>query len=297
MKSVEVISTDENLFGESVKITNDCSFVPLDDGINHQFLKNTKTYFDVFFRGLSVNENETRTKNKQKYLHDIIRKPLEDYLHNLGNNRYVLLSLSALNNNQESNDEYVVSGYIKDFHMDITVFDVLNQKPVLGIGCKNMISSYNKNESNYIFNLCGECNNILSPLSGLNIKYFNFYMIFNRTPTYTKDGRITGWSKVEENTLKYVDNLMCSPDICGCRPSEMLMCVLSDGVIETNTIRNKEDYIKSHLGDYNISFSQIDFNFKSDLIYNNPHIFIQKIIDEIEEYDSKDKKIRSDIHS
>ena len=275
----------DNLFGEesdnkkiNIKTTN--------DDIDVQFKNNIYNHLNKFFLKSNI-KDITRSTDKQSTLHDIIREPLEDFLVNSGlYKKYHIVSLTERFSN---NGEFKVSGYIRCYNIDITIVETKTSKPIIGISCKNPISSYNKNKGNYMNDITGDSNNILNPISKETnqIKFFEFYLMYNYIPRFTGKDNIGGWDIIDDENIECFDNVMLPDKISGNRPHEFLLCVIQDDLLE-NKMEKVQEYMDIHKSLKNdIKFYKTHYKFKSDLIYNNPSLFIQKIINEIKEYDSK----------
>lgn len=275
----------ENLFGEetnnektNTKITN--------DDICIQFKNNIYNHLHKFFLKSNI-KDITRSTDKQSTLHDIIREPLEDFLISSGlNKKYHIVSLTEKFSN---NGEFKVSGYIRSYNIDVTIVETKTSKPIIGISCKNPISSYNKNKGNYMNDITGDSNNILNPISEKTnkIKFFEFYLMYNYIPRFTGKDNIGGWDIIDGENIECFDKIML-PEKTSCnRPYDFLLCVLQDELIESE-MKKVQEYmdIHKHLTK-DIKFYNTQYKFKSDLIYNDPSLFVQKIINEIKEYDSK----------
>lgn len=235
---------------------------------NLTFLKVIK---ESFLTCLNTSERSTA---KLKVLHGAIAKDIYDRL-NLVSNDYSIMSQGF-----GKGKEYKITGrYINNKAVDITIISKKTGKPMAGVAVKFVMSNYSQNSNNYFENMLGETANIRSA----NIPYFQIFIIPDIVPYYKKDGTLTKWENINEHHLsKYIKLAEDNADIYMHVPNKTLVFIIHIDEIKQSILFSKQDY-KSYFtnNEFSIELSNLTFNFKNNIIYNDYEKFAQHIQDTI----------------
>lgn len=227
---------------------------------NFQFLTTLKTSF------ISYLQTGARSNKKLCVLHGTISKDLQE---RLNDDTYSVYSLGY-----GIGKEHKISGRYVDKAVDITIAE--NNNPIAGIAVKYVMSNYSQNSNNYFENMLGETANIRCA----NIPYFQIFIIPDKIPYFNKDGEISKWETINKHNLnKYMKLSNDCIDSYLHTPNKTLLFIVH--IQEENTVNkitNKQEYENHYLNnDFNMTVSNLTFNFGNSIIYNDYDKFINKV--------------------
>ncbi len=227
---------------------------------NDRFLAILKESFITYL------QTGARSNKKLCVLHGAISEDLQE---RLGNKSYSVYSLGYGNGK-----EHKIQGRYVDKAVDITVKE--NKKPVAGIAVKYVMSNYSQNSNNYFENMLGETANIRCA----KIPYFQIFVIPDKIPYFDKDGDISKWEKINEHNLnKYIKLSNDDVDTFLHTPNKTLVFIVH--IQDQNAdakISNKKEYETYYLkNEFDMTVSNLKFDFGSAIVFNDYDKFIQKV--------------------
>ncbi len=228
---------------------------------NSQFLAILKKSFITYL------QTGARSNKKLCVLHGAISEDLQE---RLNDNDYKVYSLGF-----EAGKEKKINGRYVDKAVDITITE--RKKPIAGIAVKYVMSNYQQNSNNYFENMLGETANIRSA----KIPYFQIFIIPDSVPYFKKGGEISKPEKINEHNLKkYI--VLSKDDVNEFlhTPVKTLVFIVH---IQNNdvshTFADKKEYEEFYLNnEFDMTISDLNFDFGSSIIYNNYEKFIDKVV-------------------
>lgn len=222
------------------------------------FLEATKKSF------ITSLETGPRSNEKLKVLHGFIAEDLQNRL----GKEYIVKSLGFKDGKEEK-----ITGRYMDKNVDITV--IKNKKKIAGVAVKFVMSNYSQNSNNYFENMLGETANIRSH----NTPYFQIFILPEKLPYYKQDRTISKWETITSNNVdKYIKISEDNVDAFYHTPNKTLFCLLKIGDFAKKTPKTADEYKQYFFNnDFEIKYSSTQLNFKSQTIYNDYELFMQKI--------------------
>ncbi len=227
---------------------------------NSRFLDVLKESFITYLK------TNPRSNKKLEVLHGAISKDLQERL----GDKYSVFSLGF----EKGKEKKIIGRYV-DKTVDITVAE--NGKPIAGIAVKYVMSNYKQNSNNYFENMLGETANIRSA----KIPYFQIFIIPDSVPYFKKGGEISKPEKINEHNLKkYI--VLSKDDV-----NEFLHTPVKTLVFivhiqdndESHKFVDKKEYADFYINnDFDMTVSDLKFDFGNSIIYNDYDIFIQKVV-------------------
>ncbi len=231
----------------------------LNDKFMHQLTFSFRTYLN----------KDARSNEKLKNIHAFITETIKNQLNN------DTLTYYSLSNNSSNSKEFKVMGRYMDKLVDIAVCK--NNKPIIAVGFKYVMSNYKQNANNYFENMLGETANIRSN----NIPYFQIIIIPKIVPYFDKKNIVTKWEEINEyNIKKYAILSHDDTNIYFHTPLLTLLYII-DFEEHNRYIKNKEEYKKFYNDKVLITDDSFKNNhsmpFGSGVIVNNFEYFINKV--------------------
>lgn len=229
---------------------------------NKKFLEILKESFKVYLK------TGARSNEKLKIFHGKIANDISNLLSQYNStNLYTVSSLGYGNGK-----EIKIEGRYINKAVDITISK--NGKPIVGIAVKYVMSNYKQNSNNYFENMLGETANIRSN----NIPYFQIIVLLEEMPYYLQDGSIKEWEKITEHNLKkYLIMSEDNTEIFLHTPEKTLLYIVKYPTYKD--LKNKNEYKEKYLNfNFDFEYSDININFRNNIIYNNYEEFINKIV-------------------
>lgn len=220
----------------------------------------------MFLRVLSNSFNtylatSPRSNEKLKILHGAISTDLQNRI----GYSYTINSLGL-------SHEQSVPGRYMDKMVDIVVSR--KQKIIAGIAEKFVMSNYSQNSNNYFENMLGETANLRSN----NIPYFQIFIIPDKVPYYDNAKNITKWEEISIHNLdKYVKLSQDNADVFMHTPNKTFIGIVHLAECDNN-VRNFAQYkafYRIHKNE--ITWSEKNYKFGSNVIFNDYEEFIQKV--------------------
>lgn len=226
-----------------------------------QFLAVLKKSFIAYL------QTGARSNKKLGVLHGAISKDLQE---RLDDDKYSVFSLG-----HGMGKEHKINGRYVDKTVDITITE--NGNPIAGIAVKYVMSNYSQNSNNYFENMLGETANIRSA----KIPYFQIFIIPDKIPYFDKDGGISKWERISEHNLKkYIKLSDDNIEAFLHTPNKTLVFIVH--IRDKNAdikISSRQDYTDYYLhNDFDMSISELNFEFGSSVIYNDYTTFAQKVV-------------------
>lgn len=231
---------------------------------NDAFLKVLEESFKIY---LATN---ARSNKKLEALHGAIAKDLDRRLG--GGYQIKALGYGA-------GKEAKIQGRYMEKAVDISVFK--GERALGGIAVKYIMSNYSQNSNNYFEGMLGETANLRTN----NQAYFQIVILPKHVPYFRKDGTI---AKVEtitaHNIEKYLKLSQDDASVYMHTPTKTLFYLVNTPQIATDTVRNKEEYIRLLLGkeDFAITLCHDQYSFRDSVVYNDYESFINKVVNYIQ---------------
>lgn len=228
---------------------------------NSQFLAILKNSFITYL------QTGARSNKKLGILHGAISEDLQE---RLNDNNYSVYSLGY-----GVGKEHKINGRYVDKAVDITITE--NNSLVAGIAVKYVMSNYSQNSNNYFENMLGETANIRCA----KIPYFQIFIIPDKIPYFDKDGGISKWETINEHNLnKYIKLSNDNIDTYLHTPNKTLVFIVH--IQDKNAvakISDKQEYENYYLhNEFDMTLSELKFDFGSTIVYNDYDTFIQKVV-------------------
>lgn len=226
---------------------------------NLEFLKTLKDSFKIYLN------TGPRSNQKLKILHGAISR---DLTQRLGDEQYKVYSLGF-----EAGREKKLNGRYVEKAVDITICK--DDEQISGIAVKFVMSNYSQNSNNYFENMLGETANIRCN----RIPYFQILIIPDKMPYYDNSGEIKKWERITSHNLdKYIKLSNDNIDVFLHTPNKTLVFIIHISDENTASITNKREYKDFYLNnDFEITKSDIEFEFGNTIVYNDYDEFIQKV--------------------
>ena len=228
---------------------------------NSQFLAILKKSFAKYL------ETGSRSNKKLGILHGAISKDLQE---RLDDNNYKVYSLGY-----GIEKEHKINGRYVDKAVDITIEE--NGSAVAGLAVKYVMSNYSQNSNNYFENMLGETANIRCA----KIPYFQVFIIPDKIPYFKHDGTISKWEAINEHNLnKYIKLSNDNIDTYLHTPNKTLVFIVHIQDKNSNAkISNRQTYVDYYSNnDFDMTISELSFNFGSTIVYNDYDKFINKVV-------------------
>lgn len=228
---------------------------------NSQFLAILKKSFAKYL------ETGSRSNKKLGILHGAISKDLQE---RLDDNNYKVYSLGY-----GIEKEHKINGRYVDKAVDITIEE--NGSAVAGIAVKYVMSNYSQNSNNYFENMLGETANIRCA----KIPYFQVFIIPDKIPYFKNDGTISKWEAINEHNLnKYIKLSNDNIDTYLHTPNKTLVFIVHiQDKNSTAKISNRQTYVDYYSNnDFDMTISELKFDFGNTIVYNDYEKFIQKVV-------------------
>ncbi len=228
---------------------------------NNGFLEALKKSFITYLR------TGARSNKKLAVLHGAISEDLNE---RLDDNKYTVYSLGF-----EKGKERKINGRYVDKAVDITIAE--NNKPIAGIAVKYVMSNYKQNSNNYFENMLGETANIRAA----KIPYFQIFVIPDSVPYFKKGAVISKLEKINEHNLKkYI--VLSKDDVQDFlhTPIKTLVFIVHiKSNDESHKFADKKEYENYYLNnDFDMSISDLKFDFGNSIVYNDYDTFMQKVV-------------------
>lgn len=208
-----------------------------------------------------------RSNKKLEILHGAIA---EDLYERLNDGNYDVHSLGF-----GAGKEKKINGRYVDKAVDITISE--NKKVIAGIAVKYVMSNYKQNSNNYFENMLGETANIRSA----KIPYFQIFIIPDSVPYFKKGGEIAKPEKINEHNIKKY--IVLSKDDTNeflHTPVKTLVFIVhiqNNG--ESHKFANKKEYEEFYLNnEFDMTISDLKFDFDNSVIYNDYEKFMEKTV-------------------
>lgn len=138
------------------------------------------------------------------------------------------------------------------------------------------MSNYKQNSNNYFENMLGETANIRSA----KIPYFQIFIIPDSIPYFKKGGEIAKPEKINEHNLKkYI--VLSKDNVTEFlhTPNKTLVFIVHIQNNDGRKFADKKEYEEFYLSnEFDITVSDLKFDFGNSVIYNNYETFIQKVV-------------------
>ena len=230
---------------------------------NEEFLGVVKKSFATY---LSV--GTSRSTAKLKTLHGHIATDLETLL-----GKDFTIKSQGYGNDKEGS----IDGRYYPKNVDITISK--NGKAVAGYAIKFVMRNYSQNSNNYFENMLGETANIRANA----IPYFQVFIIFEKVPYYSKDGKFKRYDVISDHNLgKYLSLSKDDPNVFFHTPDKTLVVLIKLKEKSLNYyFKNSTDYAEYYSSiiddsDLMTYFDKSNDPFDDSVIYNDYEDFLER---------------------